>query len=79
MPRVRLSTTVDPDLLARARALAPGGTDASLVEAALRALLEDHRRGAVDEAYAAAYRDHPVDEPDAWGDLATFGAAVRAR
>ena len=34
MARVRISTTVDQDLLARARALAPGSTDASVVELA---------------------------------------------
>ena len=78
MARVRLSTTVDPDLLDRARRLRPG-SDASLVEAALAALLKEHRRAEVDAAYASAYLDHPVDEPDAWGDLASFGAAVRSR
>ncbi len=79
MPKQRLSTSVDHELLAQARNLHPGGTDASLVERALKALLADHRRARVDAAYAEAYRAHPVDEPDVWGDLASFGEAVSAR
>lgn len=78
MARVRLSTTVDPELLRRARELLPG-SDASLVEAALTALLKEHRRAEIDAAYAAGYAAHPLDEPDEWGDLASFGDAVRAR
>jgi Arc/MetJ family transcription regulator len=79
MPRVRLSTTVDPDVLARVRALDPVATDASLVDRAFRALLEQHRRAEVDAAYARAYTEHPLDERDEWGDLESFGAAVRRR
>lgn len=30
----------------------------------------------VDAAYLAAYQDHPVEEPDEWGDLASFGAGA---
>ncbi|WP_256842914.1 hypothetical protein [Ornithinimicrobium cryptoxanthini] len=41
MARVRVSTTVDGDLLARARELNVGPTDASLLEAALKALRGD--------------------------------------
>lgn len=78
MARIRLSTTVDPELLRQARELRPG-SDASLVEAALTALLKEHRRAEVDATYAAAYADHPLDEPDEWGDLASSGDAVRAR
>ncbi|MBF4770570.1 hypothetical protein ISU10_22595 [Nocardioides agariphilus] len=37
MPKSRLSTAVDTDPLASARALCPGCTDASMIEAALRA------------------------------------------
>lgn len=76
MARVRVSTTVDETLLSQARALSPGGSDASLLERALTALLAAHRRAEVDAAYAAAWSEHPVDEPDAWGDLASFGAAA---
>jgi len=79
MPRTRLSTTVDPDLLAEARRARPDITDARLVEEALVALLASWRRTEIDEAYARAYEDHPVDSPDAWGDLASFGGAVRSR
>ncbi len=32
----------------------------------------------IDQAYERAYAKHPVDEPDEWGDLASFGEAVRA-
>lgn len=79
MAKLRVSTTVDEDLLRRARALNPGGTDASMLEAALGALLERQRRAEVDAAYAAAWSDHPADERDEWGDLASFAAAVSVR
>lgn len=78
MARQRISTTVDPDLLARARALNLGGTDASLIESALRALLAEHRAAEIDRDYAAGYATQPLDSPDEWGDLASFGAAVRS-
>ncbi len=55
MTRQRISTTVDADLLARARALDLSGTDASMIERALRALLADVRAGEIDQAYAAGY------------------------
>lgn len=76
MSRVRISTTVDSDLLAQARSLSPGTTDSSMLEAALEALLAAHRRARVDAAYLAAYEQHPEDVPDAWGDLAGWRAAV---
>lgn len=77
--RVRLSTTVDADLLAAAREVHGGTTDASVVEAALEALLREHRRAVVDREYQRAYRDHPVDQPDDWGDLSDFlDAAARS-
>lgn len=77
MTRVRLSTTVDADLLARARDAHGGSTDASVVEAALEALLLAHREAEVDRAYADAYARRPVGEKDEWGDLSAFldGAA----
>lgn len=78
MARQRISTTVDPDLLARARALDPDSNDASMVERALRALLAAHRRSELDRAYETAYAMHPLDTTDDWGDLASFGDAVRA-
>ena len=72
MARTRVSTTVDDDLLARARKLRSGSTDAALIDAALQALLASHRRAETDARYEAAYAVHPIDEPDAWGDLASF-------
>ena len=27
-------------------------------------------------AYANAYREHPIDEPDEWGDLESFRRAA---
>lgn len=72
MARVRLSTTVDRDLLAHAREVSAGSTDASLVEAALEALLREHHNSRIDEQYAQAYQQVPVQSPDAWGDLAAF-------
>ena len=41
------------------------------------ALLASHRRAEVDASYAA-YDEHPIDEPDEWGDLATFRRAAAA-
>lgn len=79
MPKQGLSTTVDADLLQRARALHPGSSDASMAERALRALLDQHRRALVDEAYARAYADHPLEAADEWGDLASFGHAAGSR
>jgi hypothetical protein len=75
MPRTRVSTTVDEVLLARARALALTRTDAALFDAALSALVARHRAAEIDAAYAA-YDAHPLDEPDEWGDLASFHAAA---
>jgi len=77
MNRIRLSTTVDAELLDGARRLRSGITDAALVDEALRALLVRHRAAEVDAAYAA-YDGHPLDEPDEWGDLASFRRAAGA-
>ncbi len=79
MARQRISTTVDAELLARARALNLSGTDASMIERALSALLALHRAAELDREYADAYAAQPLDTPDEWGDLASFGTAVRAR
>lgn len=77
MARIRLSTTVDAALLEGARKVRSGTTDAALVDEALAALLARHRSAEVDASYAA-YDEHLLDEPDAWGDLATFRRAVAA-
>ena len=77
MGRTRLSTTVDTDLLTAARALRDGAPDARLVDEALAALVLRHRAAQVDASYTA-YDEHPLDEPDEWGDLASWRRAVAA-
>lgn len=77
MNRIRLSTTVDARLLSNARSLRSGITDAKLVDEALGALVARHRSAEVDASYAA-YDKHPVDEPDEWGDLASWRRAAGA-
>ena len=77
MARTRISTTVDAGLLQSARSSHEGLTDASLMDAALAALVARRRAAEYDVAYAA-YEAHPLDEPDAWGDLASFHAAAEA-
>lgn len=77
MSRVRVSTTVNGELLSTARGLRAGANDASLLDEALGALIARHRSGEVDQAYGA-YDQHPFDEPDEWGDLASFSAAAGA-
>lgn len=71
MVRIRVSTTVDEELLSQARAVSSGATDAALLDEALRALLFRHRAGVLDKSYEA-YDEHPLDEADEWGDLASF-------
>jgi hypothetical protein len=77
MSRIRLSTTVDADLLGSAREVRSGVTDAALIDEALAALLARHRSAQVDQSYAA-YDRLPLEEPDAWGDLASWGRAAGA-
>ncbi len=77
MARVRVSTTVDGELLVEARGVRSGVTDAALLDEALRALLARHRAGQIDASYAA-YDEHPLDQPDEWGDLASFREAAAA-
>lgn len=75
MTRVRVSTTVDETLLARAREACVGANYATLLDEALGALLRTHRAAEIDRAYVA-YDDHPLDEADEWGDLASFREAA---
>jgi hypothetical protein len=70
-----VSTTVDSDLLGRAREALSGSNDSAVLDEALRALLARHRAAEVDLANAA-YNDHPLDEPDEWGDLAASREAA---
>lgn len=75
MSRTRISTTVDEDLLRVARRVRSGTTDAAMIDEALRALVARHRSAEIDASYAA-YDEHPLDEPDEWGDLASFRKAA---
>lgn len=77
MPRVRVSTTVDSDLLAEARRLCKGLDDAALIDAALSALRARLLGAEIDSSYAA-YDAQPIDQPDEWGDLASFREAASA-
>ena len=78
MARVRISTTVDEHLLAEARRLRAGTRDAQILDDALRALVHQHREAEISAAYVAEYAAHPDDEPDEWGDLVSWGDAVRS-
>jgi hypothetical protein len=75
MSRERVSTTVDSELLASARALRAWSNDASLLDAALGSLVTDYRATEIDASYRA-YDDHPMDEADEWGDLESFVEAA---
>jgi hypothetical protein len=77
MNRIRLSTTVDAKLLGDARSARSGITDAALIDEALQALLARRRSAEVDASYKA-YDEHPPDEPDEWGDLASWRQAAGA-
>lgn len=75
MARVRISTTVDEQLLAEARRTLGGIKDSALVDEALAALLARNRAAEIDLAYAA-YDRVPLDAVDEWGDLASFRLAA---
>jgi antitoxin MazE5 len=77
MNRMRLSTTVDAELFGSARSVQSGITDAALIDEALAALLARHRSAEVDAGYAA-YEEHPAEEPDEWGDRASWRQAAGA-
>ena len=68
---------MDAHLLASARRVRSGITNAALIDEALAALLAGHRSAEVDASYAA-YDEHPADEPDEWGDLASWRRAAGA-
>jgi hypothetical protein len=68
-------TTVDSDLLGRAREALAGSNDPAVLDEALQALLARHRAAEVDLAYAAC-DGHPLDEPDERGELAAFREAA---
>jgi hypothetical protein len=77
MARARVSTTVDRELIESARRTLSTLTDAALLDQALTALLDRHRAVEIDVAYVA-YDEHPLEAPDAWGDLASFRESAAA-
>ena len=77
MARVRISTTVDGDLLATARRTRAELADSALIDEALGALLARNRAVEIDSAYAA-YDRIPLDVDDEWGDLDSFRRAAGA-
>jgi hypothetical protein len=77
MVRVRVSTTVDQELLTSARLARAELADSALIDEALAAFLARHRAVEIDAAYAA-YDKSPLDAADEWGDLASFRAAAGA-
>lgn len=77
MARTRISTTVDADLLARARRARAGAADSVLMDEALSSLLARQRAAEIDAGYAA-YDEQPLEGSDEWGDLASFRHAAGA-
>jgi hypothetical protein len=61
----------------RGEARARGAADAARIDEAVKAVLARHRAVELD-ASCAAYDAHPLDEPDEWGDLASFREAAAA-
>ena len=68
---------MDARLLGSARSVRSGITDAALIDEALTALLARYRSAELDASYVA-YDEHPAEEPDEWGDLATWRRAAGA-
>lgn len=77
MARLRISTTVDEQLLTTARRLRSEVPDSALIDEALAALLGRHRKAEIDAAYAA-YDSSPLDSSDEWGNLDAFRTAAGA-
>jgi RecJ-like exonuclease len=73
--RVRVSTTVDQQLLTTARRTRKGLADSALIDEALAALVARNRAAEIDAAYEA-YDRIPLDAPDEWGDLASWREAA---
>lgn len=76
MPRIRVSTTVDGELLETARQYMQGAKDAELLDEALRLLVAREHRSEIDRQIRDGYDRHPIDEPDEWGSLADWVAGV---
>ncbi len=77
MARVRVSTTVDEQLLTDARTARAHLSDSGLLDEALAALLARDRATEIDAAYSV-YDRQPLDDRDEWGDLASFRSAAGA-
>lgn len=75
MSRVRVSTTVDGELLSTARRLRADLNDAALIDVALAALLATERSAEIDAEYSA-YDETPPDVEDEWGVLSSFREAA---
>lgn len=71
-PSVTSRGRIDDTLLTRARDARSGVSDAELIDQALLVLLAKERAAEIDEAYAKAYTEHPLSEPDEWGDVDSF-------
>lgn len=69
---------MDADLLARAREAHRGSSDAATIDAALRSRLARHRGAEIDAGYTVP-DEHPLDQPDEWGDLASPSPAEPGR
>jgi hypothetical protein len=74
MSRVRVSTTVDGELLAAARTI-ESAPDSKLFDNSLRALLRERRSAQIDAMYES-YDRFPLGEDDEWGDLSTWHEAA---
>ena len=74
MGRIRVSTTVDADLLAAAREI-ENVPDSKILDISLRALLRAHRSAEIDAMYRA-YDHKSLAEGDEWGDLSTWHEAA---
>jgi hypothetical protein len=77
MARVRVSTTVDEELLVEARRARSELPDSALLDEALGALLARTRAAEIDASYAV-YESVPLATSDEWGDLASFRDAAAA-
>jgi hypothetical protein len=75
MARSRVRITVDQALLSEVRQANPAYNNAALFDAALAALLARSRAAVINAAYGA-YDTHPIDDPDEWGDLASFRSSA---
>ena len=74
MSRIRISTTVDEELLTAARRI-ENVPDSKLLDISLRTLLLEHRAAEIDAMYRA-YDKQPLSEGDEWGDLSTWHEAA---